>query len=246
MQDSGDAGGSQGKVCAHPSVDYRAQAGDFPVSGGRHLHVLHVVSAMQRSLVIFRPGLGPLDRTAQLHGAEGGDHLPGIHRGFTTEPPSYLGRNDPNFVLRNSRHHRGKEPADVGVLGIVPQRQFAHRSQPTGHSGSSLYGVGDQPRMDDGISNHDFGRGKGCVGVSSGHHPVEGLVVGSVFVDLDRPSLHRRFGVDDYRQRLVVHIDELHSIFSLIPVLRHHHGHWFARVPHNVFCHWRVINRLNV
>ncbi len=120
VQDGGNAGGGGGKVGAHAGVDHRANAGDPALAGGGHLRVLDMVSAMGGGLVVFRAGLGPLDRAAQLHGAESGDHLIGVHRDFAAETAPYFRGDDPDFMLRHPGDQRAEEPADMGVLGGAP------------------------------------------------------------------------------------------------------------------------------
>ena len=70
VKNGGDTRGSGRQIGTHASVNHSADSGDLALAGGRHLHMLDVVAAVNRRLEALRPGGGPLDGTAQLHGAE--------------------------------------------------------------------------------------------------------------------------------------------------------------------------------
>ena len=95
--------------------------------------------------------------------------------------------------------------------------------------------LGNQPLLDDGVGDGDFGAGESGVGVAPGGYPVERLVVGRVLVELGGVGVHRHFRVDVGGEGFVVHGDEFQGVFGLVAVLGHHHGHGVAYVADGVF-----------
>ena len=120
VEDGRDTGAGRGQVGAHTGVDHRTHARDLTLAGGGHLHMFDMVAAVNRPLEPLGSGGCPLYGAAQLHGAEGNDHLVGIHGNLTAETAADLGGDDPDLVLAYPGHQRSQEPADMGVLAGAP------------------------------------------------------------------------------------------------------------------------------
>ena len=234
------ARGRGGKVGPHAGVDHAADAGNAAIVVSGHFHVFHVVATVGTGNKVLGTGLGPLDGTAQLHGAEGGNHLPGIDGNLGAEPAAHLGGDNANLVLRYAGHEAGNETGDMGILGGVPDGQVSHRGHVAGDGGTGLHGVGNQPLLNDGIADHHVGSGKGVVSISSGGHPVESLVARGVLMQLGRALPQGGLGIDHGGQGLVVHADQFQRVLSLVAVFSHHHGHCVAHIPDHVFGQGRV------
>ena len=181
-----------------------------------------------------------------MHGAEGGNHLVGVDRNLAAEAAADLGGDDPYLVLRHAGNQRTQEAGDVRILAGAPDGQLAHGTQPACQRRARLHGVGHQALLDDGVAYDYVGRLKGRVGVATDSHPMKGLVVRGVLVELRGTILHRRYRVHHGGQRLVADVDQLQRVLGLVAGLRYYHGHGVALVAHHVLGDGRVGHRLHV
>ena len=195
---------------------------------------------------ILRPCLRPLHRAAQLHGAEGGNHVPGVDGNLRAKAAAHFRGDYPYLVFRDAGNQARHKAGDVGVLGGVPESEFTHSRYVGGDGRTRLHRIRYQLLLDDGVSYHHRSVGEGIIGITPGGDPVEGLVARGVFVQLGRALLRGRFRVNYNRQRFVVHGNQFQRVLGLVAVFRHHHGHGVAHVPHHVLCDGRVGDGLNV
>ena len=207
MQNGGYARRRRGEVSAHGSVNHRPKADYLALPGSRQLHILHVIPAVYRGLKVFRAGFGPLNRAAQLHGAKNGDHLVGIEGGLAAETAAYFWRDDANLMLAQARDQRGQKPGDVRVLATAPESQLPHGRQPGSNRRARLHRVGNQLLLPYGVAHHHFGGGEGGIHIAPGRHPMEGLVIRGLLVNLGRSGLEGRFRVNHGGQWLVINRD---------------------------------------
>ena len=88
---------------AHPGVHRAPEPEHGAVRLRRHLHLLDMIAAMGRGLVVFAAGLIPLDRASEPHAAEHGDEVGGVGGDLAPEPTPDLRRNHPDLVPRPRR-----------------------------------------------------------------------------------------------------------------------------------------------
>ena len=132
------------------------------------------------------------------------------------------------------------------VLAGAPQGQLSHCAGPICDRRAGFHGVGDKPLLEDGVFHHHIGGGEGRVGIAPLCNPVERLVVGGVLVYLRSAWLHGFIGADHRRERFVVHIDQIQSVFRLVTVLGHHNCHRVTLIPDHIFSDSRMIDRFHV
>ena len=78
--------------------------------------------------------------------------------------------------------------------------------------------------------DHDFGVLENFVDTVRGEMIFVNDVAAGIFMDQRRAGLHRRFRIDDHRQRLVVHRHRLGGVFRQVTIVRHHHGQRLAEI----------------
>ena len=229
------------QVRAQSGVHRRPQAQDLPVLRRRHLDLFHVVTPVDRRLVVLASRLRPLDGNAQLHRAERRDRLVGIVRNLAPEPAADLRRDNPHLVLADSRDHRGQEPRDVRVLRRPPQRQIARCRHVLRDGRARLHRVRDQPLKVDRVLDDHVRLLERLVDLSARDYPVKRLVPRRVVVNLRRAVLRGRLRVDRRVERLVVNVDVFQRVLRLVAALRHHHRDGVAHVPHLVLRNRRMV-----
>ena len=246
VQDRRDAGGRRRGVPAEPRVHPGAQAGDLPVFGAAQRHVLDVVAAVDRDLVVLRPVLGPLHRPPQLHGREADQRLVGIARDLASEATTYFRRDDPDLVLGELGHHRQQEPVNVGVLARHPAGELSRARVVARARGARLKSRGQQTVLDDALLDRD-GRFRECLGrVSPRDLPGERDVGRHFLVKLGRALLRGLLGIDHRIQGVVVHVDQVEGVPGGGTRLRHDHRDPVTRVPHPVGGEQRVGRDLEI
>ena len=195
MEDGGYTRPGGGEIGAHSGPYLGSQARDLALSGGCHLDVLDVVTAVGGGLVVLAAGLGPLHRPAHLHGTEGYDGFIGVECDLAAEAAPHLGSYHPELVLGHSSHHGAEKAGDMGILGGVPQGELSAGAGPLGYSRAGLNCVRYEPLLDYAFTHHYLGGAEGSVRVAPSDHPVEGLIVGGLLVQLGRPRLQSLLGV---------------------------------------------------
>ena len=246
VKDGGNSRRCRGEIGAHAGINHASDPGHSALAVGSHFHVFDMVAAVGGGYIALRAGLGPFYGAAQLHCAEGSDHLPRIDRNLGAEPTAHLRGDDPNLVFRNAGYQAGNEAGNVGILCGVPDGQFPHGRNVAGDGGTGLHGVGNQFLLDDGVPHHHIGIGEGIVGVSAGSHPVKGLVARGILMQLGCALLQRSLGVDNSGQGLVVHVNQFDGVLRLVAIRCHHHGHRVAHIANYILGQGRVGHGLDI
>ena len=246
MQDGRDAGPGGREIPAQPSVNRGPEPGYLPIAGRRHLHLLDMVAALSRHLVVLATRLVPLDRDPKLHRAERRDGFVGIVRNLAPESAADLWSDHSNLVLRHFGDDRSQESGDVRILRRAPERQVAGGSDPLRDRRPRLHGIGDQPLEGDSVAHRNGGVRESGIGVSSGDSPCESYIVRDVVVKLGSAVLGSFPRVDDHVQRLIVDVDMFECVFDLVAALRDHDRDSVSYIADFVLGYRRVLRRLEV
>ena len=221
MQDCRDPRRRRREIRAHAGPRRGAQPEDGAVLPRRELDLLHVAPAVRGGLEVLAPGLGPLDRAAEPHRAEHRDEVRGVRGDLAAKAAAHLRRDHAQLVLGHPGHDRAQEPEDVGVLCGVPHRQLAGGSAPLCQRGPRLHRIRNEPLLDNPFLDDDLGVPERRVDVAAGHHPVEGLVVRHISVQLRRTGSESQLRIGHRRQRFVLDLDEIERVVRLIDGLGH-------------------------
>ncbi len=203
----------------------------------------------------FLPGQNPLDRTASLPGEGRAERLqPRVN--FPSVPTSHKGNDDPDLGLRQAEDIR-KLPADRrGILGRRVHDQLPGRF-PKRRCRVGL----DVPVL-------DFGRGinilENLIGFFKSRIDIpvfyavnaEDIAVrlevkarlieailglGARRMDNRRAGLHRLNGIENRRQRLVLHLNQVERFLGDVPFFRSHSRDDVTDVSYPVDGHDRLV-----
>ena len=167
-----------------------------------------MVAPVRGGEIVFLPALYPLDGLAQLFGDYGGDHLFGVQIQLASEPAAHVGRDDPYLVLGMPGDEREQQPNEMRDLGGGVHGELVGAGVEVRHDAARLHGVGDEALVDDALGDADFGARRRRVEIAAADFPLEGDVVGRVFVNLRRAVLDAGFHVDDGVEDVVIHGDQ--------------------------------------
>ena len=120
-----------------------------------------MVSAMGIAQKCFGSVAGPLDISVEFFRRPCQADIFSIQINFGSETSAHIGRDDPNFVFRQTHDEsRHQQPLHVGVLVGNPQRVFVVGAAVGANGSTRLHGIGHQPVVDQIQLGHMGGMGK--------------------------------------------------------------------------------------
>ena len=177
-----------------------------------------MVTTVDRALVVLAATLDPLDR----HAAEGlaREHRQGhvgIAEDLAPEGPTDVRTDAADLVLGDAGHEGGEQQSlDVRCLARHPDRVLVGARVVPADVAAGLHRVGDESLVDDPLADHDLGVVDGRVRARLvADRPLEHDVVRGVLVELRRACLGRLLRIDDGRERLPVHDDQVERVEGL-------------------------------
>ena len=246
MQDRGDPGRRGRRVAAEPRVHLGPEAGDLALFRAAQRHVLDVVPAVDRGLVVFRAVFRPLDRPSQVHRSEAHERLVGVGRDLAPEPAAHLRRDHADPVLGELGHYRQEKPVDVWVLARDPRRELPGAGVVARARGARLQGRREEPVLDDALLHRDRGLRERLRRVASRHLPGERDVARHLRVEHGGALLGRLLGIDHRVQGVVVHVDQIEGVSRRRPRLGHDQSDAIAHVPHLIGREQRMGRNLEI
>ena len=157
----------------------RADGEDLAVLGGGDLAAHHVVAREAGAHQVLGAVLHPLHRLADDQRRHDGAHVARVDRHLVAEPAADVGGDDPDLVLRQTRHQRVHRAVRVGGLRRRPEGELAVHLLEVGHAPARLHRGRVHAGVDDVLHRHHLGRLEHRVGggLVAGL-PVEAVVVG--------------------------------------------------------------------
>ncbi len=227
--------GQSGQETAHAregaavldDVDPVGQDAAVPVTAD--LDVLQLSAALGHADQVLAARLGPAQRPAGFPGRPGDDKRVAVDADLGAEAATYVGHHHADLVRGHAQRAAQDHPAQLRVLGAVPDGQLA---VPVGSRGrAALHRQAGDPLVDDVLlDDHVAGVERGVVGghrlrerdVGAGHGEQQGRVGYG-----RRGSYHRG-------QRLVVHADQVGGVLALVAAVGDHHRDRLADEAHRV------------
>ena len=238
-----------GQISTHVGVGVHAQRQELAVFVHGHFSVARMVTAMRVAHKSFAAVGCPLDRAVQLFGSPGQAHVFGVKVNFGAEAATHVGCDHAHLVLGQAHHKGGHQKTlDVRVLIGHIERVVVRGAAVVADGGTRLHGVGDQAIVRQVQLGDVRSAGKSGIDLRLvAQRPVVAMVVGRGIVQ--GRGLGGLGHVDDGAEHLVVHINQLGSVFGLFQRLGHHHGDVVTHVAHFVQRQdgvWRLLHGLAV
>jgi hypothetical protein len=227
--EDGHRGRGEEKIRPQVRHNLHPQAQQSPVPLYRCLDVHRMTSTVE-SQHILPALLHPLHRTAQAHGQVRDDNLFGVHAALFAKTAADVRSHYAHTVLR-SVQQRGQLVLDLmRVLGGVPHGQHIVLGLVVGHDAACLQRCWRQALHAVALPDNVLGLRKGRFQVTAGREESQADVGAQLRVH--RRCLQRFQGIDDRRQRLIVHPDQGHGIADQVALLGDDNGHGLPGVTH--------------
>ena len=244
MKETGrELGGVRGGISIAVVRDrLNPQAGQGAVLFSRQFSADVIVAGKGIRLKIFHPVLDPLHRLAGQDRGRNGDHIAGVNRNLAAETAADIRRDDADLLFGKSHvsRHQGKDgPDSVRRLGRHPDGQLPVHLVEVRDATAGLDGGDMDPRQVNVLLDRDFGFLENFVGCSLiANFPVPDVVVFFIFLvgaKHRRARLQSLERIDDHRQRLVVHLDRLHTIGRDVSVRGEHRRDFLGLIHHFLY-----------
>ena len=241
MKETGrELGGVRGGVSIAVIRDrLNPQSGQSTVLFTRQFSADVIIAGKGIRLKIFHPILYPLHRLAGQNRGRNGDHITGVNWHLAAKAAADVRRDDADLLFRKSHVpcHQGKDgPDGVRRLGRHPHGQLPVHLVEVRDATAGLDGRDMDARQINVLLDRHFGfleNSLSCGPVSN--FPVPDVIVFFIFLvgaKHRRARLQRLERVDDNRQRLVVHLDRLHTIRRDVSVRSEDRRHFLGLIHH--------------
>ncbi len=225
----------------------RADAEDRAVVADRELVLADLIASVDRRGRVVAARLDPLHRTPQPHRQVRDERFLGVHVQLRAEAAAHLGRDDPQFVLGDANHRRQQRPQQMWNLRRRPDRERALARLERRDDAARLDRHRREALMDQPMPDHAVGAAKRLVDAAAAGDRVRvGDVRAEIRMRERRSRLHRRLGVRDDRQRIVVDVDRLDRVARDVRIGGDRDGNGMADVVHAIAGEHGVLRRLQI
>jgi hypothetical protein len=212
------------------------QASNGPIVFQRHFADGDVIAALRVGHVGLCSGRHPFDRAVDFPRHPWGDDLFRVVKNLAAKAAANVGRDNPQFVLRNAEGKRTEQQSDgVRVLARRPQRHLFGDRVPLRHRCAWLQSVRDQPLVDQFQFDHVIGVGESLIaGIFIAQGPGVADVVGNVVMHQRQALFGGPSGIHNGIQRFILYFDQVKRVISDIRAFGYYGGDAIAHVAHLV------------
>ena len=190
---------------------------------------LHVDPGAASGQKFLLPGVYDLDWLTGLARQDGSNYGIVVVGGLPAEPAPHGALDDAHIGLSNSQGRRDPSPRHkdglgVHVDGVLPTGIII------GHAANGFDGTVPLRHALESILHNQIRFGKGTLDIAALHIKLHGDVTLFIFVDEWGAFFHGLFGVEDRGKLLPLDVDQVHGLFSDVPVDGRYGCDFFAHV----------------